>query len=192
MNRHFSHDEIVHLARNNLDHNAREHLQECAQCHHEYQQMLELFRQMKTELSVAPERDLWSGIAERRQRSLRRQKYKRRNMFSLAIAASLMMIIGAQWFSLNQNQAQQLQIQALMHQSQQLETQLSSSQLNLVNSKLYFVEFRQQLFAIDDELQRAYQNKAEFSHIQSLWEQRVSLLQKMVRFKHNPQKIESI
>ena len=168
-----------------------EHFHQCDLCQKRYQQIQQLFGEIREQAVIAPARSLWSDIESQLQQQNAPTKKGREKRWFAAVAALLMVIIGWQWLSQSQFQQQQRAMMALMHQSQQLESRLAqSSSFNSVSFEQ--PHLRQLLSDIDDALQQAYQQQLEHDVIQTLWQQRVEVLKQLLKTDENRDNTQSI
>lgn len=174
---HLLENEIIELVRQYRTSNEHpELIADCVECCRAYDANKKLFDGIIEDTLVAPAGDIWQRIELKRE-VVHHKKRNRRIMLSFgAIAASLLLVVGIQWNSLNQTTNLQNQIQANILQSQQLEKVLLSNQSNVTVSFSAQANISQELLEIDEALQQAYLNNESQQQILELWEKRVKVL----------------
>jgi hypothetical protein len=195
-----------HITNEEMDHIIQSgekpaHLEQCQQCQTEYHLSKNLFAQIVHDTQLSPSSNLWQKIEhkhqlkqyqldQKQQSKLRAQHSKYKNWSFVAIAASMLVVIGLQWNGLNVDRNIQNQIQANILKSQQLEKMYLSSSKTVGYSNNYL--FNQQLQQIDEQLQNAYQQNRSAETILGLWNKRIGILKNKNKKKNSPNNIETI
>ncbi len=188
---HLSNDEIYEFLRQHDDEKVLPtHIEQCHACHKQYDAAKLLFLKLKQDSQKTPNNDLWSRIEFQHKYQQQEKRNQIKHWSFVSVAASLLLVVGLQWNSLNNSQSLQNQIQAAIFQSQRLEQQTQNN-LQPVNYQTNLL-LNRELRIIDEDLQLAYQQNKRQEIILDLWKQRIQVLSRTNFMTDKAHNIETI
>ena len=164
---------------------ARRHHGECTECQQELDALHQRVARLKALPAMSPPRDRWPVIRERVVAERRHRRATHIRWAAVAIAASLVGVIGTRAYDQHKFEAARTaEVASLMNHSQQLEARLRDydpeSRVLTGATAGAVSELEDRIGEIDAQLGRPVQTAGSRDREQDLWRSRVELMQGLV------------
>ena len=181
---HCTMDDLIAIRDGESRESARKHLAECGACRAELERLEQRVARLRALPAQRAPRDRWRLVREGMVAERRRTNWLRVAWSGVAVAASLVLVLGVQNAVQQQRlAAQQRQIGELMQRSQQLDATLQdlsgSGRVWSGREAGAVVQLEDSLTALDSRLARRVQQEPS-QDLVNLWKQRVQLMDALV------------